>query len=335
MSLKNTQFDSIMREYDRKQLHSRHLLDSRTEEVYHAIPRIAEINTLMAAASAGKARAMLSGASDNLQDLKVELEQLSKEKQMLLTDAGYPPNYLEPQYECPLCKDTGYINGEKCICFRQAAISLLYHQSNIQDVLEKENFGAFSFDYYSDKIVDKETGKTPLEHARFALNKSMEFVERFHEQKGNLFIFGDTGVGKTFLSHCIAGEILHRGFSVLYFSAYELFSLLAQQEFSYGEKDASLTLDSICAADLLIIDDLGTELTNNFVKSQLFSLINERLVRGRSTIISTNYEIGNFSEVYTTRIFSRIMESYTILNLIGKDIRLQKKALRGGNHETK
>jgi DNA replication protein DnaC len=152
----------------------------------------------------------------------------------------------------------------------------------------------------------------------------MEFIEHFHQLHGNLFIYGDTGVGKTFLSHCIAKEMLQRGVSVLYISSYELFSLLADQTFSKEDSQSSITMESVCMADLVIIDDLGTELTNSFVKSQLFSIINERLLHRKSTIISTNYDMETFSNIYTTRVFSRIMQSYTLLNLIGQDIRVQK-----------
>ncbi|MDO4557161.1 MAG: ATP-binding protein, partial [Lachnospiraceae bacterium] len=173
------------------------------------------------------------------------------------------------------------------------------------------------------------TGKTPMEHAHFAVQKSMEFIDHFQESGGNLFIYGDTGVGKTFLSHCIAHELIHQGISVLYFSSYELFQLLADQAFSRDTGNSSFTMDSICDVDLLIIDDLGTEMTNNFIKTQLFSILNDRLIKHKSTIISTNYDIETFSNVYTTRIFSRVMQSYTLLNLIGQDIRVQKAL--GGN----
>ncbi len=330
MALQNTQYHAIMREYDRKQLHSQHVLEKRTEEIYEKIPRIEEIHQQMVSISAAKARALLQGESNDIRDLHEKIAELSLEKRTLLSVHGYPEDYLEPQYECPLCKDSGYINGEKCSCFKKAAIALLYDQSNIQDILEKENFQTFSFDYYSDRIKDEVTGKTPLEYAQMAVRKSVEFIDHFQDLDGNLFIYGDTGVGKTFLSHCIAYELIHKGYSVLYFSAYELFQLLADQTFSRDDENPSYTMDSVCEADLLIIDDLGTELTNAFVKTQLFSILNERLICKRATIISTNYDIETFSNVYTTRIFSRIMQRFTLLNLIGQDIRVQK-TLGGSN----
>lgn len=331
MPLQNTQYDTLMRDYDRKQLHSRRQLEERIAEVYNKLPRVEEIQHKIASLSADKARALLMGKSADMGELRIQIAKLSEEKTALLISGGYSKEYLEMHFDCPFCHDTGYINGEKCSCFKQAVIQLLYDQSNIQEVLEKENFQTFSFDYYSDTIKDKTTGKTSQEYAHFAVRKSMEFIDNFGNPGSNLFIYGDTGVGKTFLSHCIAYELLHQGYSVLYFSAYDLFQALAAQAFS-RERHTVHTLESVCDTDLLIIDDLGTELTNSFVSSQLFLIVNERLTKKKPTIISTNHDIETFSNVYSTRTFSRIMQNYTLLNLIGKDIRVQK-TLGGSKNE--
>lgn len=324
MSLQNMQFNAIMRDYDRKQLRNRHLQEERTSEIFAKIPRMQEIHAQIVSSSAAKARALLRGESNTTQDLKEEINRLSREKKNLLADHGYPEDYMELSFDCPLCQDTGYVGDEKCSCFKRAIVDVLYDQSNIQDILEKENFQTFSFDYYSDKIRDEQTGKTPLEHAKFAVRKSKEFIEHFRELRGNLFIYGDTGVGKTFLTHCIARELILREHSVLYFSSYDLFEQLANEAFSKEELHHEFTMDSVCDVDLLIIDDLGTELTNSFVKTRLFSILNERLLHRKSTVISTNHDIETFSNIYSTRIFSRVMQSFTLLNLIGKDIRVQK-----------
>jgi len=153
------------------------------------------------------------------------------------------------------------------------------------------------------------------------------FVRNFDKNFENLFLYGDTGVGKTFLSHCIAHELLKSAHCVLYFSAFDLFDLLAGNIFS--KKDKSTEDELIYDCDLLIIDDLGTELTNSFVSSQLFLCINERIMRRKSTIISTNLKLENFSETYSERTFSRIASNYQMVKLIGKDIRIQKIFLGG------
>ena len=144
----------------------------------------------------------------------------------------------------------------------------------------------------------------------------------------NLFLYGSTGTGKTFLSHCIAHELIESAHCVLYFSAFDLFDRLAQNTFGHkAQEDSGEKFIYDC--DLLIIDDLGTELTNSFVSSQLFLCINERIARRKSTIISTNLKLEDFSATYSERTFSRIASNFQMLKLIGKDIRIQKIFLGG------
>lgn len=230
-------------------------------------------------------------------------------------------------YTCPLCQDTGYIGSQKCSCFKKAEIELLYTQSNLKEILEKENFDHFSFDFYSDTITNDSMGLTERETARRAYKMAKEFVADFDNSFQNLFFYGDTGVGKTFLSHCIAHDLLDSAHCVLYFSSFELFDFLAGSAFSRGN-DAPDD-EPIFDCDLLIIDDLGTELTNSFVSSQLFLCINERIMRKKSTIISTNLKLEDFSATYSERTFSRIASNYQMTKLVGKDIRIQKIFLGG------
>ena len=159
--------------------------------------------------------------------------------------------------------------------------------------------------------------------------RAKAFTPAIGSEDNNLLIYGNTGVGKTFLTHCIAKEALDRSFSVLYFSTLDLFDILSKAVFDRSEAGSSYE-QMILVCDLLIIDDLGTELTNSFVASRLFFVINERIAHKRSTIISTNLTLEEFSVAYTERIFSRLMSHYTALKLIGEDIRIQKK-LKGGN----
>ncbi len=326
MPLQNAQYDAIMREYDRKQQLHRHELEERRTEVYEKLPRLLQINQEIASTSVRAVRYRLSGSEEDSTFCQEKIQTLVQERNAILTDHGYPLDYLQMQYDCPDCQDTGYVDGEKCHCFKKAAVDLLYTQSNLHEILQKENFTHFSFDFYSDTIRNEVTGLTARETAHDAVRQARHFIDTFGREFHNLFFYGNTGVGKTFLSNCIAKELIDRANCVLYFSAFDLFDTLAKSTFQRENQDIQ---DDILTCDLLIIDDLGTELTNSFVTSTLFQCINERIMRKKATIISTNLSLDQFSETYSERIFSRITSHYTMIKLIGKDIRIQKRLLGG------
>lgn len=325
MGLTNTQYNAIMRDYQRQQAQNAQELSRRTAEIYERFPEFSEIDAQIAAASTACARRMLSEGEADLDALRSQIAQLSKRRTRLLSLAGYPADYLSPTYRCPDCQDTGYIGSRKCHCFRQAAIDLLYTQSNLREILNTENFSAFSLDYYSQQLIDPVTGQSARQIARRALEECRRFVENFDVRFENLFLYGNTGLGKTFLSHCIARELLESAHSVIYFSSFRLFELFADSAFGRSDDGQAEMEQHIFDCDLLIIDDLGTELVNSFVSSELFHVINERILRRRSTLISTNLALGTFADTYSERVFSRISSSYTMLRLFGDDIRLQKK----------
>ena len=327
MPLQNYQYDTIMREYNRRQARNRRVQEEHLAEAYGKIPRLREIDEEVATLSARKARALISRQETGIEDLRNDIALLSQERTALLLSSGYPADYLEMSYTCPLCQDTGYIGSQKCTCFRKAEIELLYTQSNLKEILEKENFDHFSFDFYSDTITNDSTGLTERETARRAYNLAREFIADLDNAFQNLCFYGYTGVWKTFFSHCIAHDLLDSAHCVLYFSAFELFDFLASSAFSRSS-DAPDD-EPIFDCDLLIIDDLGTELTNSFVSSQLFLCINERIMRKKSTIISTNLKLEDFSATYSERTFSRIASNYQMTKLVGKDIRIQKIFLGG------
>ena len=327
MPLHNYQYDTIMREYSRRQAQNRRIQEQHQAQAYQQLPRLREIDEEVATLSARKVRALIKGQETGLDDLQNDIALLSQERSALLLSEGYPQDYLEMHYTCPLCQDTGYIGSQKCSCFKKAEIELLYTQSNLKEILEKENFDHFSFDLYSDTITNDSTGLSARETARRAYDIAQTFVKNFDSSFENLFLYGDTGVGKTFLSHCIAHDLLESAHCVLYFSAFDLFDHLAGSAFS--RKDDKPGEDLVFDCDLLIIDDLGTELTNSFVASQFFLCINERIMRKKSTIISTNLKLEDFSATYSERTFSRIASNYRMVKLIGKDIRIQKIFLGG------
>lgn len=327
MALSNTQYNVLMRRYEARQLKNRHIVMDRIQSVYGRLPRLQEIDNAVSSLCVEQARKLIDGDDAALADLRKRMQSLTDEKKRLLTENGYPQDYFEPPYACPDCRDTGYINGRKCHCFEQAAIDLVYTQSNIRKILDRENFSHFSFDYYSEEQINPATGLSSLATARRAAADCREFVRTFDAEFRNLFFYGDTGTGKTYLSNCVAKELLDTGHSVIYFTASSLFQVLERHAFdkaSISDEDYS----HIFTCDLLIIDDLGTEFSNSFTVSQLFLCLNERILRQKPVIISTNLTLGQIAELYSERTFSRISSNYTMIKLFGSDIRIQKK-LRG------
>ncbi len=326
MILNNSQYDSILRAYENTQLHNRKLSEQRRETVYAQIPELADLQRSISDLGIGQARKMLNGDERALEEHRKEMKSLTEQKAALLAAAGYPADYLEPIYNCSDCKDTGYIGNKKCHCFEKAIIDLLYTQSNLNRILEKENFDTFSFSYYSDNHIDPVTGRSSFAIMKDAYFTAKDFVATFGEEFRNLFLYGDTGVGKTFLTNCIAKALMDQSFSVIYFTSYDLFDTLSKGFFGKDNETGQMS-EHILNCDLLIIDDLGVELTNSFTSSQLFLCLNERLLRQKSTIISTNLSLEAIEELYSARTLSRIMSNYIQLRLTGDDIRIKKKLM--------
>ena len=263
--------------------------------------------------------------------MKEEIRSLSDRRRRLLSDAGFPEDYLEQHFECPDCQDTGYVGTKKCHCFLKAIIDLFYTQSNLKGLLEQENFEHFNFDYYSSNYRDRLSGQNSRELATQAYQECMNFIHNFDTKHGNLLLFGNTGIGKTFLSHCIAKEVMDSLHSVLYLTASEFFGALLEKALT-GNDESCLLYEQIHQCDLLIIDDLGTERNTDFVVSQLFVCLNDRILNRKSTIISTNLTLEEIKTNYTERTFSRISNHYKILRLAGDDIRIQKKLMYREEH---
>ena len=329
MPLTNTQYDEIMRTYEKRQLDRQQLIDERKKELARIDPEFTKIDSRIARSSVATAKQLLSGDTSAQEHLHKKIQHLRQQRTDLLKEYGYPENYLQPAYTCPDCQDTGYINNQRCHCLKQASIDLVYTQSNLRNILQTENFSNFSFDYYSDSknMIDPATQYTPLEAAQNAVAQCRNFIRSFEKPDDfqNLLIFGDTGIGKTFLSNCVAKELLDTGNSVIYFSAHQLFELLTDQQFGRTSQFSVADDRNIFDCDLLIIDDLGTEAINTMTTSQFFVCLNERILNHKSTLISTNLELTELATYYSERIFSRIFNNFTVLHLFGNDIRIQKK----------
>lgn len=315
-----------MRAYEEKQLRNRDRQNLHFERAYAQVPELKSIDDSISLHSLAQARKLLDGDTLALTELKQKLASLADRRRELLARNGFPSDYLELSYECPDCKDTGYIENKKCHCFVKAAIELFYTQSNLKGILDTENFDNFSFDYYSINYIDELTKRSSRQLAEHAHQECMNFVRMFDSSHENILLFGTTGVGKTFFSHCIAKEVMQSAHSVLYLTATELFDALLSKALNRDEESLAL-YEQIQSCDLLIIDDLGTERNTDFVVSQLFVCLNERILNKKSTIISTNLTLEKIKSNYTERTFSRISNHYKILRLAGDDIRIQKKLL--------
>lgn len=329
MMLTNSQYQQLMSKYYDRQLKTKDIMERRYREVVNAIPELRDLDKKIRDLSLAHAKSRLARQTEK-QDLSAAISAISTEKEQLLVAHGYPADYLKPVYTCADCQDTGYIDGVKCHCFEKEIVNFLYSQSNLKDVLEYENFSHFNLEYYPDDYTEEATGLTPRDNIRSVLSTVKSFISSFATDPGNLLLYGNTGVGKTFLTNCIAKELLDRSYTVVYLTSVKLFDILETNKFdrdiSRTEKDASLSY--ILASDLLIIDDLGTELNNSFTSSQLYHCIDTRLTNRRSTIISTNLSFDDLREHYSERIFSRITSNYSLLKITGDDIRLKKAIMQ-------
>ena len=330
MALSNSQYNAVMREYGQQQLANKHEQDRRIAEVYEKVPQIRELDEAISTRSAACARQLLGGDTGARARLREILADLREQKAILLKAAGFPDGYMEMHYRCPDCRDTGYADGKRCHCFEQARIRILYAQSNIREVLDRENFGTFSFRYFDDTREVPGLKMTELAYMKLVVRRCRAFAENFKKEGGNILFTGSTGVGKAFLTNCIAKELIDRYVSVIYLSSHDLFEIFSKHKFSYDpEEDLEEAYRHILECDMLIIDDLGTEMNNTFVSSQLFYCINERLNRGKGTMISTNLSMDMLRDTYSDRVTSRLMSHYTTIPLYGGDIRMKKRVSSG------
>jgi len=315
--LTNTQYDRIFRQYEERQRLNRLETERRRDYVYEHYPKYRELEDETASLSVAQGKKLLLGDETALNKLRKSLADLKRQKEQLLSDAGFPVDYLEPLFICPDCRDTGYIDRQKCHCLRQAEISLLYEQSGLQEMLANNNFSLLSYEYHSGE---------DLSHFEKAVENCKNFIKNFDSDYRNLFFYGTVGTGKSFLSGCVAKELMDQGHSVIYFGATGLFDLLSSTSFdTRNREERQSTYADLYQCDLLIIDDLGTELTNQFTASQLFSLLNERNIGRKATVISTNLSLRELQDRYSDRIFSRITSNFDVCKLTGPDIRMYQK----------
>lgn len=327
----NTILKKLLTEYDSKRMYKLSSLDDRKKKLMETSSEYNKLEKDLQSISIESLKSMLTLSSEEkeakLRDLKEKTNKVSKEKELLLKKLNLPENYLSPNFDCELCEDTGYVNNSLCSCIKQKLYDIEYNKSNIGN-MKHENFDTFSFDFYSDESNPSiyHSQFSPKENMQKIVDISRNFIKNFDSpDEKNLMFLGPTGLGKTFLSNCIAKEILDSGKTVLYQTAPIMLDSIIKSKF---EKETSSIIDHILNVDLLIIDDLGTETMNSMKFTELFTIINTRLLNQSSkitkTIISTNMDLKDIFAVYNERIGSRIVGSYNICRFFGDDIRLKK-----------
>ncbi|MBP3237786.1 MAG: ATP-binding protein [Lachnospiraceae bacterium] len=322
--LSNSQYNEIERIYDARRKASRDLKDARSKELREKFPFIAEIEDKIITESIKAGRLAIAGDLSALKELERNNGQLIDSKREYLAKNGYPEDYLDDVYECPKCKDTGKIDGKHCECFYRTVIDHFYMPDDRRELLMKESFQTFDVNLYSrEKDEDDPESKSDYDIMSDSVNAALDFVEGFEHNYRNLLITGESGTGKTFLANCIAGALIEKNIGVLYMPAYELFSLFSKATFSRNEegRGAEEEKEIVYSADCLIIDDLGTELTNSFVTTELFACMEKRDLARKSTVITTNLSFPDIERRYSDRIKSRLVGNYQYLTMPGKDNR--------------
>ena len=331
-------YKEINKQYELKREAAETNVKKKKRELEEKIPKYSDLEKKKNKIAIDYAREILkkNGIEREIaeENMKIKIAELQEEENKLLVSEGFKPNYLELEYECDICKDIGRImtsKGEKyCKCFIQRVVDKTYKQYNMLKINE-ENFNTFDIGYYSDK-VDKDKYRSDIS-PRDNIVKIKKIAEKFcnnienSDQKSLLFV-GNTGTGKTFLSNCIAYDLINKGYTVLYQTAPMLMDMAMESKYNFDKKDnKKIKYESIFDVDLLIIDDLGTETLNNNRFTELFNIINTRLLKSKKTIISTNLMLNELSEEYDERVMSRLIGNYIICKFIGDDIRFKKKKM--------
>ena len=318
MALSNGQVQEIQRILSERQLEAHRRYLEKREEIFRKLPELEELEEKVRAFSLSVAGEVQQGNREGLLRLKEEIGKLHREKEVLLESAGYRIQDLEEEeHFCPICRDTGYVDGKKCQCFLKLQGELLYRQSRMGAVLERENFSKFQLERFDNKEKLGQCGnKTLREYIKEFRDYLIDYCEEYPKNNRSILFTGSTGTGKTYFLHSIAKALLDRGVSVLYFTATGLFEYFSKR---MREEDGE---DYIEEVDVILIDDLGTEFSNSFTTSRFFALLNQRILDRKTMLISTNLNFKELREMYSDRVVSRFMSDYEIIPLYGKDQRL-------------
>jgi len=303
--------------------------ERRLETIYSTVPRVRALDNEIRETMSGMVGVALGVAgADRIEDIRLnnlELQELRREE---LRRAGFSEDYLSEDHMCPKCNDTGYVRNQICQCLMEIYKSELSESLSSLLKLGEETFDSFDLSYYDDK-PSSDTGVSSRRSMEIIYETCVEYARKFGGKSMNLFFNGAPGLGKTFLSACIARVVAEHGYSVVYDMASSIFNTFADAKFSRDEDadEARREVKRYLECDLLIVDDLGTEMTNSFIVSALYELVNTRLVTNRKTIVSSNLTIGELRRLYSEQIMSRLEGEYQVLTFRGEDIRKKRNML--------
>lgn len=315
----------ITAEYEKTRAQHRKTLDEKKQVLYKNFPRLASIEQEMIALGIDISKSVLF-AKTNQEQLIEELEAkqylLRKERWDLLQANHYDKDYLELQYTCKKCKDTGFVDQSICKCYKQKAIIFAYNQSNLKEVLSYQNFDYFDFSYYSTESFRGD--QSPRQNIEEIYNNCLNYVHGFDHHNENLLFIGSPGLGKTFMSHCMAKYLLDSEKTVIYQLCGDLVDLVRRSKYDFDKEELhDLTMRNIYGCDFLIIDDFGTEVQSNFASQVLYDIINKRIISKKNTLLVTNLEVQGILQ-YSERIHSRILGEFSMYEFLGDDIRMKK-----------
>jgi len=296
------------------------LFARRRESIFAREPRLKEVETSLRSTASRIISSALRYGTDPavaVEALREENLALQEEKKALLQGLGFEADALEEKPNCPLCGDTGYRGGSVCRCLREYYAREQQKELSRMLDLGSQSFDTFSLDWYDDQNT-----------MQVNYDICVEYAHSFGRKPGNLLLFGNPGLGKTHLSAAIAREVSEQGYSVVYDTASHVFERFETRKFSREDEEAEADTERILSCDLLILDDLGTEMTTAFVQSALYTILNTRLMEKKSTIISTNLMPSELKTRYSPQIASRVEGEYQMLPFVGEDIRKQKKNRR-------
>ncbi len=322
---------AALRRFQQDKEERRARLERRTEEVYRRLPRVESIDRELR----GTVADIMIAAFDSDRDPEPALKALSehnlalqRERSELLVGGGYPFDYIDDKPQCPLCEDRGYLrDGAPCRCLMKYYTREQNRRLSKLLDLGGQSFDSFSFDWYSGEVWPQYR-RSPLENMETIREICGNYAHTFGPRSGNLLFTGAPGLGKTFLSACIAREVSDHGFSVVYDTAAHIFQQFESGKFGREnpyEEDPDREINRYLNCDLLLMDDLGTEMLTTFVQSAFYRIINDRLLSRRKTVLSTNLSMEEIGRRYGAAVRSRLEGEYQVLFFFGEDIRLLRR----------